>query len=106
MLRWPASNNQSSLSRTVNWKGRLRKICISLFAAPCARRATKTAKPTATNEQKKIEATARSFVNVLDQWEVHRDPKWRLYWINEAKKWQDIPGAKAILQKANPTSGA
>jgi hypothetical protein len=32
--------------------------------------------PEQLNEQKKIEATARSFANVLDQWELHLDPKW------------------------------
>jgi hypothetical protein len=63
--------------------------------------------PEQLNMQKKIEATARSFANVLDQWEQHPDPKWRQHWIDEAKKWQDkIPGAEAILQKANPSTGA
>jgi hypothetical protein len=63
--------------------------------------------PEQLNEQKKLQTTTRSFWNVLDQWEQHPDPKWRLYWITEAKKWQDkIPEAKAILQKTNPSSGA
>jgi hypothetical protein len=63
--------------------------------------------PEQLNEQKKMEATARSFANVCDQWELHPDPKWRQHWVDEAKKWQDkIPQAKAILQKTNPSTGA
>ena len=47
----------------------------------------------------------RTFFNVSEQWEEHRDPKWRQHWIDKAKEWQDkIPEAKAILQKVKPTS--
>lgn len=56
-----------------------------------------------TEQQKnkqKLDEKARSFGAAYNQWTTHLEPKWRQWWINEAKKWQDtMPEAKAFLQK-------
>src|SRR5271157_42533 len=61
-----------------------------------------------TEQQKnkqKLDEKARSFGAAYNQWTTHLEPKWRQWWINEAKKWQDtMPEAKAFLQKVQAQS--
>ena len=50
--------------------------------------------------KQKLDEKARSFGAAYNQWNLHPDPKWRQWWINEAEKWQDkIPEAKEFLRK-------
>jgi len=52
--------------------------------------------------KQKLDEKARSFGAAYDQWNIHHDPKWRQWWINEAKKWQYIlPEAKEFLKKVH-----
>jgi hypothetical protein len=53
-------------------------------------------------DKQKMDEKARSFSAAYNQWNLHPDPKWREWLINEAKKWQDlIPEAKTFLQKVH-----
>lgn len=55
--------------------------------------------------KQKIDEKARSFDAAYNQWNLHPDPKWRQWWIKEAKKWQDqIPEAKTFLKKVHKYS--
>jgi hypothetical protein len=62
--------------------------------------------PKLTVEQQKIkqklDEKARSFGLAYSQWDTHLEPKWRQWWINEAKKYQDtMPEAKEFLRKVH-----
>jgi len=49
-----------------------------------------------------VENMAKKFSMVLDQWNLHKDKKWRDRWIREAEVWKDkVPNAKLILALAN-----
>lgn len=53
------------------------------------------------NEQKVLEEKSRLFTMLLDQWDQHLSPAWRISWIKEAQKYQDkIPNAKLVLELA------
>jgi len=45
--------------------------------------------------------TQKTFVMVIDQWEIHKNPEWRQHWIEEAEQLKDtIPEARELLRKA------
>jgi hypothetical protein len=47
-----------------------------------------------------LDEKARSFPAAFSQWIDHPGLKWRQWWIDEAKKYQDtIPEAKEFLKK-------
>ncbi len=55
--------------------------------------------------KQKLDEKARSFGAAYSQWTMHLDPKWRRWWIDEAKKYQDrVPEAKEFLQKVHQHS--
>jgi hypothetical protein len=61
-----------------------------------------TQKLTAEQQKNKqrLDEKARSFTAAYNQWDIHLDNKWRQYWVNEAKQWQNLmPEAKTFLQK-------
>ena len=55
--------------------------------------------------KQKLDEKARSFGAAYSQWDMHLDPEWRQWWINEAKKYQDtMPEAKEFQRKVNAES--
>jgi hypothetical protein len=50
--------------------------------------------------KQKIDEKSRSFGAAYNQWSLHPDVKWRQWWIDEAKKYQEtMPEAKEFLLK-------
>ena len=51
-------------------------------------------------EKQKMDEKARSFPAVFSQWSTHPNPEYREWWINEARKYENMmPEAKEFLKK-------
>jgi len=57
-------------------------------------------------EDQKIKNKNQQFGNVLSQWHLHPDQKWRQAWLEQAEEWKTrCPNARILLEKIEQAIG-